>query len=227
VSSSPTRITSPPLPPSPPFGPPQGSYFSRRKLMQPRPPSPAAALMTHSSMNIGAGSCRIHRGCQGVESSTARKGPPTPGQRPPPTPTSNLSPAPPPRPLARLDRDLNPLAQVSRHVEILPFEQIAIRPLKVTAALHQPLKEELILRRLGGCAPAWTHWRVTQCKRSPPRPPESARGAPLSAFTSGVGAGRDAAPPPGAAAPRARRCRSSRAHRPPRGPASPRRSPRP
>ena len=34
-------ITLPPLPPSPPLGPPRGTYFSRRKLMQPHPPSPA------------------------------------------------------------------------------------------------------------------------------------------------------------------------------------------
>ena len=52
-SSSPRRITSPPLPPSPPLGPPHGSYFSRRKLEQPRPPSPARALMEVSSINMG------------------------------------------------------------------------------------------------------------------------------------------------------------------------------
>lgn len=45
-------MTSPPFPPSPPLGPPHGSYFSRRKLTHPRPPSPAAALTTHSSINI-------------------------------------------------------------------------------------------------------------------------------------------------------------------------------
>src|SRR5438067_1075310 len=31
---------SPPLPPSPPSGPPNSMNFSRRKLMEPRPPSP-------------------------------------------------------------------------------------------------------------------------------------------------------------------------------------------
>ena len=35
------KTTSPPSPPSPPLGPPCGLYFSRRKLTQPRPPSPA------------------------------------------------------------------------------------------------------------------------------------------------------------------------------------------
>src|SRR5687768_6366105 len=45
-------MTSPPRPPSPPFGPPHGSYFSRRKLMQPRPPSPAVSFTVHSSTNI-------------------------------------------------------------------------------------------------------------------------------------------------------------------------------
>jgi len=33
-------MTSPPWPPSPPSGPPRGTNFSRRKLTQPRPPSP-------------------------------------------------------------------------------------------------------------------------------------------------------------------------------------------
>ena len=37
--------TSPPFPPSPPFGPPRGTYFSLRKLTQPRPPSPAFTKM--------------------------------------------------------------------------------------------------------------------------------------------------------------------------------------
>src|SRR5579862_6800375 len=53
VLVSPRSTTSPPRPPSPPLGPPHGSYFSRRKETQPRPPSPAPALMTHSSTNIG------------------------------------------------------------------------------------------------------------------------------------------------------------------------------
>src|SRR5687767_15996446 len=45
-------MTSPPRPPSPPLGPPHGSYFSRRKLIQPRPPSPAVSFTVHSSTNI-------------------------------------------------------------------------------------------------------------------------------------------------------------------------------
>src|ERR1700694_2123011 len=45
-------ITSPPLPPSPPEGPPRGTYFSRRKAMHPLPPSPALTRIFASSMNI-------------------------------------------------------------------------------------------------------------------------------------------------------------------------------
>src|SRR5579863_3281182 len=46
-------ITSPPLPPSPPEGPPRGTNFSRRKAMQPLPPSPAFTRILASSTNIG------------------------------------------------------------------------------------------------------------------------------------------------------------------------------
>src|SRR5437016_6112080 len=42
----------PPSPPSPPLGPPRGTYFSRRKLMQPLPPSPASTRISTSSMNF-------------------------------------------------------------------------------------------------------------------------------------------------------------------------------
>src|SRR5271156_3720908 len=48
-----SMITSPPLPPSPPDGPPRGTYFSRRKAMQPLPPSPAFTRIFASSINIG------------------------------------------------------------------------------------------------------------------------------------------------------------------------------
>src|SRR5579864_3719176 len=43
---------SPPLPPSPPEGPPRGTNFSRRKAMQPLPPSPAQTRILASSMNM-------------------------------------------------------------------------------------------------------------------------------------------------------------------------------
>src|SRR5271163_3641719 len=43
---------SPPLPPSPPEGPPRGTNFSRRKAMQPLPPSPAFTRILASSINI-------------------------------------------------------------------------------------------------------------------------------------------------------------------------------
>src|SRR3989338_1684859 len=47
-------MTSPPLPPLPHSGLPFGTYFSRRQLMQPRPPVPPRTEMTASSKNIGA-----------------------------------------------------------------------------------------------------------------------------------------------------------------------------
>ena len=43
---------SPPWPPSPPEGPPRGTNFSRRKAMQPLPPSPALIRIRASSINI-------------------------------------------------------------------------------------------------------------------------------------------------------------------------------
>jgi len=45
------QVTSPPRPPSPPEGPPRGTYFSRRKAMQPLPPSPALTRMRAWSRN--------------------------------------------------------------------------------------------------------------------------------------------------------------------------------
>src|SRR5208337_3147414 len=44
--------TSPPRPPSPPDGPPRGTNFSRRKAMQPLPPSPAFTRILASSINM-------------------------------------------------------------------------------------------------------------------------------------------------------------------------------
>src|SRR5688572_6835151 len=41
--------TDPPLPPSPPSGPPRGTNFSRRKLRAPLPPCPAATWISTSS----------------------------------------------------------------------------------------------------------------------------------------------------------------------------------
>src|SRR5579859_1913526 len=43
---------SPPLPPSPPEGPPRGTNFSRRNAMHPLPPSPALTLIFASSINM-------------------------------------------------------------------------------------------------------------------------------------------------------------------------------
>src|SRR5215467_11660675 len=45
-------LTSPPLPPSPPEGPPRGTNFSRRNATQPLPPPPAFTRIVASSMNI-------------------------------------------------------------------------------------------------------------------------------------------------------------------------------
>src|ERR1700690_646620 len=46
---------SPPRPPSPPEGPPRGTYFSRRNARQPLPPSPALTRIRASSMNTALG----------------------------------------------------------------------------------------------------------------------------------------------------------------------------
>src|SRR6266568_4300675 len=45
-------ITSPPLPPSPPFGPPNSMNFSRRNDTQPFPPSPERTYTLASSRNF-------------------------------------------------------------------------------------------------------------------------------------------------------------------------------
>src|SRR5207248_10942146 len=45
---------SPPLPPSPPEGPPRGTNFSRRNATAPAPPSPAFTKISASSMNCMA-----------------------------------------------------------------------------------------------------------------------------------------------------------------------------
>src|SRR5215471_5026200 len=45
-------ITSPPLPPSPPFGPPNSMDFSRRNDTQPLPPSPERTYTLASSRNF-------------------------------------------------------------------------------------------------------------------------------------------------------------------------------
>src|SRR5207302_380508 len=50
-------MTSPPLPPSPPSGPPFGTNFSRRKLTHPRPPLPACAKTLIRSTNIAPSRC--------------------------------------------------------------------------------------------------------------------------------------------------------------------------
>src|SRR5437016_12677881 len=42
----------PPRPPLPPSGPPRGTYFSRRKLNAPAPPSPALTKILARSINI-------------------------------------------------------------------------------------------------------------------------------------------------------------------------------
>ncbi len=61
------KKTEPPLPPSPPLGPPRGTNFSRRKAMHPRPPLPAATRISTSSTNIR------HYGSTGRALSAARR----------------------------------------------------------------------------------------------------------------------------------------------------------
>src|SRR6201998_1309212 len=56
-----SMTTSPPRPPSPPEGPPRGTNFSRRKAMQPLPPSPAFTRIFASSMNMFGKLARLHR----------------------------------------------------------------------------------------------------------------------------------------------------------------------
>src|SRR5215471_8330381 len=56
-----SMTTSPPRPPSPPEGPPRGTNFSRRKAMQPLPPSPALMRMMAWSMNIPRFDCTVHQ----------------------------------------------------------------------------------------------------------------------------------------------------------------------
>src|ERR1700693_2737457 len=55
---------SPPRPPSPPLGPPRGTYFSRRKARHPLPPSPAFTRILTSSINMLVGSGRQGTGPQ-------------------------------------------------------------------------------------------------------------------------------------------------------------------
>src|SRR5689334_13161854 len=47
-----TIVISPPRPPSPPLGPPRGTYFSRRNARQPLPPSPAFTVILTSSTSM-------------------------------------------------------------------------------------------------------------------------------------------------------------------------------
>src|SRR4030088_2798912 len=44
-------MTLPPRPPLPPSGPPRGTYFSRRKLKAPAPPSPPLTKILTRSVN--------------------------------------------------------------------------------------------------------------------------------------------------------------------------------
>lgn len=69
-----SMMTSPPRPPSPPEGPPRGTNFSRRKAMQPLPPSPALTRIFASSMNIRGFGARRERGQRGDGAHTACSG---------------------------------------------------------------------------------------------------------------------------------------------------------
>src|SRR5262249_61150732 len=52
---SPRTTPPPPSPPPPRLGPPRGTSFSRRKLVQPSPPSPASTRTRTSSTNFMTG----------------------------------------------------------------------------------------------------------------------------------------------------------------------------
>src|SRR5437762_581074 len=67
-------MTSPPFPPSPPSGPPRGTQASRRKEMQPLPPSPAFILSFASSRNMGGREYLFSPRKERGESGIARKG---------------------------------------------------------------------------------------------------------------------------------------------------------
>ena len=51
------KIISPPFPPSPPSGPPNGMYFSLRKLDAPAPPFPALTSRKASSIKFVLDCC--------------------------------------------------------------------------------------------------------------------------------------------------------------------------
>src|SRR4051794_10446136 len=53
-----TAQIDPPLPPSPPSGPPKGRNFSRQNEAQPLPPSPAMTSIFASSINFMLGTTR-------------------------------------------------------------------------------------------------------------------------------------------------------------------------
>src|SRR5271155_1567063 len=65
---------SPPLPPSPPEGPPRGTNFSRRKAMQPLPPPPALTRILASSINMKRPK-KIHPAAAAPEPSAEMKKP--------------------------------------------------------------------------------------------------------------------------------------------------------
>src|SRR5574337_1156949 len=64
----------PPFPPSPPLGPPRGTYFSRRKLTQPRPPSPARTTTRAVSTNISDVGLRMADGQSEIRHSQSAMG---------------------------------------------------------------------------------------------------------------------------------------------------------
>src|SRR6185503_1174148 len=69
-------ITSPPRPPSPPFGPPNSMNFSRRNDTQPLPPSPERTYTLASSRNFMAPHmrCRTAKGEARATTPLARLG---------------------------------------------------------------------------------------------------------------------------------------------------------
>src|SRR5215207_1744475 len=73
-----TRTTSPPLPPSPPSGPPLATWASRRNDTEPAPPSPALTCRLHSSTNWDTrASIAAPRSARRTEASSTNAGRPS------------------------------------------------------------------------------------------------------------------------------------------------------
>src|SRR5438034_2263762 len=80
-----TSTTSPPSPPSPPSGPPRGTYFSRRKWIEPSPPRPAIAVSRARSWNIEGTVLSTHRRARHARARPLTRSPSAGGETAKPT----------------------------------------------------------------------------------------------------------------------------------------------